>query len=363
LKAAAHFMVLLGNTLDVGRALFLKNPYGTSHTIVAVATGLSLAALFVWSLLQIRRNMRLAYRAAGWLMLGAYSLGSALLVTVGRAGFGIEQAFAPRYTTLILYLPVALVYLLSVTLETRTTAEEDRRVVNKRVLLPVLVVLFLCSQLLAYAIGIREMSALSAGLRQGKACLLFINNLVHDDCLTRTVYYEVEKLRREANRLDALGFLRPALIKSARVEDIAAHGAQSLKPGGSFVAITQTGQNVYTASGWAILPESGWPADAVLLAYNGTSSDSIVFALADTGEERSIVARTFGTASPSKYARWQKSFSVQDLPANPVTITAWAFDARTGQAFKLDGTHVIQHPSAPIITSKQDAEKSSAGRY
>lgn len=348
LKAAAYLMVLLGNALDVGGVLFLKNPWGTSHKIVAAATGLTLAALFVWSLLQILRDTRpLAYRAAGWLMLGAYSLASAVLVTFGRAGYGIEQAFAPRYTTLTVYLPVALVYLLPLILEARTTGEKGRRVVKKGMLLPTLLVLFLCTQLLAYASGIRQMSALGAKLRQGKACLLFIN-LVREDCLTQTVYPDVEKLRRAANSLDALGFLRPALMKSARVEDIAADGAQHPGHGGSLVAVTQTGEHVYTASGWAVLPGRGEPADAVLLTYDRAGSDSIVFALADTGEERSVVARTLGRASAPDYARWQKSFSVQNLPANPVIINAWAFDARTGQAFKLDGTHVVQNPNAPV---------------
>jgi hypothetical protein len=193
LKASAYFMVLLGNALDVGGALFLKNPYETGHFIALVVTGLALAALFVWSVLQIRRNMRLAYRAAGWLMLGAYSLGSALLVTVGRAGFGIEQALSDRYTTLILYLPLALVYLLPVILEARTTVEH-RRAAKKSMLPRVLFILFLCSQLLAYAIGARQMIAHSAIHRQDKACVLFVN-IVREDCLTQIVYPGVEKLR------------------------------------------------------------------------------------------------------------------------------------------------------------------------
>jgi hypothetical protein len=36
---------------------------------------------------------------------------------------------------------------------------------------------------------------------------------------------------------------------------------------------------------------------------------------------------------------WQKSFGVGELPPGASRLTAWAFDAQTGKAFKLQGTH------------------------
>jgi predicted metal-binding transcription factor (methanogenesis marker protein 9) len=48
--------------------------------------------------------------------------------------------------------------------------------------------------------------------------------------------------------------------------------------------------------------------------------------------------------SKDLYSRWQKTFSRRMLPDAPVRITAWAFDASTGKAYRLNGEHVIEKP-------------------
>jgi len=345
-KALRYFLILLGRAVEPGGMIFLRDQMGAAHKIIAAATGITLAALFAVSALHIRRDTELAHRAAGWLMLGAYSIMTALLVTVGRVGFSVEQAFSLRYTTFTLYLPVALLYLLPTIYEHH--AAGGHLAGKRRMLLPSLAGIFILSHLLIYPLSIKQMSAFSAGLLQSKACLLFIN-VVREDCLTEKVYPNLEALRRAANSLDGMEFLRPGLIKSSRVQDIEASDAQSPGQYGSLNSVTQTGEDVYTASGWAVLPQRGAPADAILLTYDRADGDSVIFALADTGEERGVVARILRRSLPSDYSGWQKSFSVNDLPTNPVIITAWAFDARTGKAFKLDGTHVIPKTSTPKV--------------
>lgn len=344
-KALGYFLILLGRALEPGDMIFLREQFGTGHKIIAATTGLTVAALFIVSALCIRRDMRLAHRAAGWLMLGTYSIMTAILVTVGRTGFGVEQAFTQRYTTFTLYLPIALVHLLPIILERHVA--EGRLAGRKKMLLHVLAGSVVVSHLLIYPLNIRKMSAFSKRLSQSKACLLLIN-VIEEDCLTR-VFPSVEYLKLAANSLDGLSFLRPGLIKSSRVQDIAAAGAQNPEYYGSLDSVIQTGEDVYTASGWAVLPQRGDAADAILLTYDRADGDSVIFALADTGAERGVVARILRRSSPSDYAGWQKSFSVNDLPTNPVIITAWAFDARTGKAVQLDGTHVIQKTSTPKV--------------
>ncbi len=71
-KALEYFLILLGKALEPGDMILLKQQFGTGHKIIATATGLTVAALFIVSALCIRRHMRLAHRAAGWLMLGTY---------------------------------------------------------------------------------------------------------------------------------------------------------------------------------------------------------------------------------------------------------------------------------------------------
>ena len=43
-----------------------------------------------------------------FVMIGAYSLGTGLMVMQARLGFGIPQGLAPRYSTFSLYLLVSL---------------------------------------------------------------------------------------------------------------------------------------------------------------------------------------------------------------------------------------------------------------
>lgn len=343
-KALGYFLILLGKALELGGVIFLSEQFGTGHKIIAAATGLTVATLFIVSALCIRRDMRLAHRAAGWLMLGTYSIMTAVLVTIGRTGFGIEQAFTPRYTTFTLYLPIALVHLLPIILERYVT--EGRLAGKKKMLLHVLAGSVVVSLLLSYPFNIRKMSAFSKTLSQSKACLLLVN-VIEEDCLTE-IYPSVEYLKLTANGLDGLSFLRPGLIKSSRVQDIAPGDAQNPEYYGSLASVIQTGEDVYTASGWAVLPQRGDAADAILLTYARGHGDSVIFALADTGAERGVVARILRRSSPSDYAGWQKSFSVNALPTNPVIITAWAFDARIGKAVQLDGTHVIQKTSTKV---------------
>ncbi|MBA3572151.1 MAG: hypothetical protein H0W34_09305 [Pyrinomonadaceae bacterium] len=344
-KALAYFLILLGKALEPGDVIFLREQFGTGHKIVAATTGLTVIVLFIVSALGIRRDMRLAHRAAGWLILGIYSIMTAILVTIGRTGFGVEYAFTPRYTTFTLYLPIALVHLLPIILERHVA--EGCLAGRKKMLLYVLAASVVVLNLLIYPLNIRQVSAFSKKLSQGKACLLLIN-VLDEDCLTK-VYPSVEYLKLAANSLDGLSFLRPGLIKSSRVQDIATAGAQNAEYYGSLDSVIQTGEDVYTASGWAVLPQRGDAADAILLTYDRAVGDSVIFALADTGAERGVVARILRRSSPSDYAGWQKSFSVNDLPTNPVIITAWAFDARTGKAVQLDGTHVIQKTSTPKV--------------
>lgn len=337
LKASGYFLILLGNGVEVGEIIFLRDPVGAAHKVIAGATGLTMIVLFVVSALRIQKDTDMARPAAGWLMLGIYSILTAVLVTIGRAGFGIEQAFSSRYTTFTLYLPIALVHLLPIILDRHNMAE-CRITIRNKVLLYALASGVIVSHLLIYPFNIKQLSGFSKSLSQSKACVLLVN-VIEGDCL-RWSYPSVEYLKLAANKLDRLSFFRPGLIKTHRVQDIATPEAQSTGYG-SLDAIVQTGEDAYTASGWAVLPQRGDVADAILLTYDRADGDSVIFALANTRDVRAVVARILGMGSPADYASWQKRFSVKGLAASPVVITAWAFDARNGKAARLEGIYVI----------------------
>ncbi len=331
-EALTHFCSLLGHPLALRSLVPFRGSPSTHALIVSATTGFAMAVLFAFLTFSIRRDTRLTYRVAGWLSLGAYSLSTALLVTFGRAGFGLRQSSEFRYTTFTLYLPVALLYLLPIVLEGR--GAEGSAALRQKLMLPVLAGVFVFSQLFAYPSSLAAMNVLSARLWYGKACLLFIN-VVQEKSLSKRVYPDVDKLQREANVLNGLGYLRPSLISSDRAQDLAAASAHCPKRYGSFTLV-RASENEYTAAGWAVLPERGASAHAILLTYDSADAKSVVFAVAATkltstnGPRRRRPAR--------EDSRWQKSLAASDLPADPKTIAAWAFDAGSGKAFQLTRT-------------------------
>ncbi len=334
MQAIYYFIVFLGTPLGVGRHPLL----------VAKVVGIVLTLAYVLSCiysLKFSSDPALARRTICWLMLGTYSVITAMMVTFGRLGFGVEQALSTRYTTFSLYLVVALVYLLPIIIEdimNRSYLTINRSVIDQLISLAAVVLIML--HLLMLVPVSRQMSERRRVLLQAKASLLFIN-FVQDESLTKNLFPNLPLLKEQANSLDNLCYLRPGLIKSNRVQDIQGNFHSVSKDYGSFDGLSKAGHNVYLASGWATLPYRKEPADVVLLAYEKGEDDSVVFQLAHIETERELVA-TGEEFIARSVLRWQKSFTLDKLPTNPVMVSAWAFDANTGKAFKLDGVHVIQ---------------------
>jgi hypothetical protein len=109
-------------------------------------------------------------------------------------------------------------------------------------------------------------------------------------------------------------------MKELAAEGSCAEGSFKLAP---------AGDGTYVAEGQARLPRRGGePADAVILSSGTTDEDQTVFALTELGRAR-------GDAS------WHKTFSSN---APPPELTAWAFDAEEGKAYRLCGANAVSLP-------------------
>lgn len=180
---------------------------------------------------------------------------------------------------------------------------------------------------------------------QGKSCLIFIN-IIQDECLTEKVYPNTYHLQSIANSIDNLGLLNPGLMKTSIIKDIQGDNILSSQTRGAFDTLTKVSKDLYIASGWAILPERKEPSDSVILTYENNHGPRL-FAVVDRRSERNDVARALKDSSYSN-SGWQKTFSSTGFPEGAVKISAWAFDANTGKAFKLNGTHTIKTASANV---------------
>jgi hypothetical protein len=326
LQAVAYFLGFLGAFLTMGKEK------------IAVVVGLILTSAFALSCFYFyrhRADLTLARRMIIWLMIGGYSVLTALMTTIGRVGLGVGQSQNNRYIGYSVYLLVALVFLVSII--TRDFANRNlsaiRAIRLRRVafLFAGVLVLF---QPFIFVRSINRMAQMRTTLLQAKALVLFIN-LKPDPILVKILYPDLQFLTREANDLNQLGFLRPGLIKTLRVREFSGSGSSHPADYGSWDRFTRNDHDNYLASGRATLPYRGEAADAIILAYQTNDSDTLAFRITRPQEAPA------GFWQRGQSGQWQVAFPASELPAGPVTLTAWEFDANTGKAFRLAGSFEI----------------------
>lgn len=322
LAASGYFLAVLGAPLSWGR-LWISLLAG-AMTLVIFAT----LCLRTWGM---REDCDLAARAMCWIALGLYSIITAALITFGRMSFGVEQAMSSRYLGFSIYLCIAMFYLAAMIVESQRDGE---RHFFARWIAPASAALALYLGIFFVA-TIHHMRNWGRERLQAKACLLFIN-LLPNDCSTRTLHPNRETLRARANALNAMGFLRPALLRSLEVRDFAASDTSAH---GSFDGLIRIGENRYRAFGRAALKDR--PADAVLLAYEDDSGREIVFAIAQT-ELIDRFRETLFDRGERRETHWHREFTLDEIPHKGRRTTAWAFDANLGKAFPLYGVHEVE---------------------
>jgi hypothetical protein len=328
LDALIYFVAFSGGPLAVGRRPM-------AMALVVGACALAAYTLALAYLFRFRDERGLLRRAMPWAALGAYSVGTGVLVTVGRVGWGAEQALSTRYTTFSLYLLVGLVYLLPCVYE---EAARAGRVNAARVAWlgragVAAAVLLALAQMVVFVLVVRSSAPnWRHRLLRARACLLFIEAAPEERCL-EVLYPDVLALRERAEALDRLGYLRPPLVKGGSIRDVAGDAACSDDNGRFHITAAEGG--TYVVEGSARLPRRGGEAaDAVLLARGPSEETQAAFALAEVG----------ATGSPQD-ANWRKTLAADAFKSEPRDLlTAWAFDAEAGRAYRLCGTREPRRP-------------------
>ena len=317
---------------------FLGAPLGLENGKLSALVGIVLLSLFAigcFFLMRFRRDSIFVRRMIPWLMLGAYSILTAGMAMVGRLGLGAGQSMNVRYIGYSVYLVVSLIFVVTVItdrLVNETKFAGQRRLTQVTV---ALAILFLLWQPLIFLKGIQGMKEMRLKLLQAKASVLLID-LVPDPELVNTLYPDLSFLVAKANILDELGFLRPRLLRSKRIQDF--EGDKAGAGGYGSLDHGEAAGKMYVVSGIAILPYRREAADAVILTYEKPNGDCIVFALTHPKIEKGhpLIAGRGG----HNFLRWEQSFSGDQLPFRPAKVTAWAFDANSAKAFRLDGSYV-----------------------
>jgi len=199
--------------------------------------------------------------AAPWLALLAYGVISGLVTTVGRVGDGPQAALAQRYAMQVVWVPIGVTGVVCV-LRMRPGARVSwGRASFERVLLAVLSGFALVSWLN----GAVQIEQYDKQLRQNALSLALIDSLPENPLLARIHPIPRDVVRR-AHRLGEQG-----LLSVPRLGSWVTDAPRGIELADGRVRVRsfddpQTKRRQLLVEGTARIPETGRPADAVLLA-------------------------------------------------------------------------------------------------
>jgi hypothetical protein len=328
-----YWLAFLGLPFAFGTAL--------EPSVVSPVAGAVLAALLASSALCLwkwRNDAVFLKKALPWLALALMPVINATLATVGRVGFGRGQALAQRYITLAIPLPIGLACL-AVLIFRRWRASPSPACSAR----PVAALLAAGASAFAFLHFLSVTSELDSWRETqhdrltAKALVETINLADEPGLLRSYLHPSALALKDRINFLNRIGYLHPGLIQSKSIREI---GTPSDPGSFAYGQIQQMGKNAkqeHVAAGWAILPEKMRPADAVMLTCDDADGQPVLFAVADVVIRRADVVNV---THRKEFLRsgWVKVFSPRDLPPGGVqSLKAWAFDAETCRAYRIEG--------------------------
>jgi hypothetical protein len=321
-QAFIYLLCVIGKPLGTGQLLA---QYGSGPIIISAIVGALLSSLFFALAVYVFRNSSdrgLIRDTMGWFMLGAYSLLTALMVTFGRQGYGLMPALSSRYMSYTLYLVVALIFLVPI-IRDHYFRGDTRHPYRYGVYL--LLGLLMFTQYICYYGGTISAQNCHRVRLKRKAGLLFINYISQDAVDIKIYPDNPGELKKMANFLDEIGYIKPGLMKSNDIRQIES-SQDSIINCGTIESVVKVSDNEYLVSGRANLPGRKRPADAVLFTYEKNDGTSVIFAIAYTDLRKTS---------------WNKTLLLKSPPKGPMTITTWSFNANKGEAYKHKGKIVI----------------------
>ena len=329
---AQFFLVILGSAFAHGTAL--------DPETMATAVGLILVLLFagmigyVW---RWRNDSTLISQTLPWFMICLVGLLNGAMSTA-RFYQGLEQALLGRYLAFSVTVPIGLLFVGAVIWRHWRSIVSPEKIQPARLALTVLVTGLILLHGLGVLTNVPTWNDAQHRRLITKALLLMVNVVNdHETLLRNELIDEDPSLKVRANLLDHLRYLRPRLVRSPFVREIA--GSSTLGPAafGQIEKAGKTSDGRFGINGWAVLPEKRRPADAVLLTYDNARGEGIIFDLAVADMPRADISVLFRRKS-FRLSGWNKTFDLAILPRDARTLRAWAFDADEGRAYPINGS-------------------------
>ena len=324
---------------------FVGSPLGLQALQINIFFGLIVIILFCLSCYYLWRNKQnngLLNRAFPWFLTGSYTIGSGILTTIGRVGFGVGQSLESRYITFSTYGMLSLIYLIGIILSDLNNKGSklsfwEKLVKQKAYILSIVFVLVYFAN---FGVGTNKIIAINKERLYAKACLTFVYQIDNSDCIKKQIYPQLDELYPIAEQIDNIGYLQPPLLISDRLDRISKENSLGLVYG-MFDSLERDENGNYLASGWSVLPKDNRPAHAVILAYQAIDNVPKAFALVQPNQKRQDVAQN--SRKPGYLqSGWSKSFSSDLIPQDAVSLSAWSYDSNIGRAYKLTVEHQIE---------------------
>ncbi len=348
-KAIQFFLAYLGSAFALGTKMdYSPLAQGAGTVLVVVVV---IAANYIW---RYRRNTEFLSRTAPWFMLASFALANAAVATVARWDLGIVQALSSRYLGFSLMLPISLLFLVpTIFAHWRAHSTEARKATSLAIgLVSVSSALFLLHGLGVLTQPKRPELNSGAPCPPGReawqvvhhdrlatrALLLLINVVDEPETLMQvTLLDEPLVLKADANFLNRIGYFRPRLLRSGTLREIMGRTARDPKQFGEIQRVERPAKGQLAIAGWAVLPDKRRQADAVVLTYNDSRGEPIMFALAMVQTPRTDLPSPSQQSAFLLRSGWVKQFDVSRLPPGNHLLRAWAFDAESCRAYPLHG--------------------------
>src|SRR4029077_4424872 len=147
-------------------------------------------------------------------------------------------------------------------------------------------------------------------------------------------------VKSAANALNRIGYLRPPLLQSNLIRNVADPASRGSTRFGEFqFHEEELGQ--IELGGQAFLPNKQGPADAVLITYDNAEGEPVICAIVslEVPREPRLRAAWDSSALPS---RWVRILPKDRLPEGQrFLLKAWSYDAEACRAYRLEGSVTV----------------------
>ncbi|MFN6559636.1 MAG: hypothetical protein RMY28_007490 [Nostoc sp. ChiSLP01] len=328
LIATEYFMTIIGSSVS-------------TNVLPPIVTGVPIFFSFLFFSVFCIKNYQSEFtnNAGSWLSIGWFATLFAIMTTIGRAGFGVEQALASRYRTVLILLVISCLQLWRLWILDRWQRSRKNTYIfsiTSRSCIALLIAVFIFESINNnIVIGKNVWRAHNAA----KHCLEvrdFLDSQSPNNCL-QMFYPQPLRLIELSKTLQNLGFREfPKNIifttKTAKV-----YGNIDVPPTVEEPLILRQKDTIKWL-GWGVLRERHEQPYIVLLSYGNNQS---FFAYGLITLNRPDVAKALNS-SLYGISGWEANVSLKSIPLGETVIKAWVYDQEGQQFIQLNGETKIK---------------------